>query len=569
MRRRRVAAPFVVAAPGGARIRARLRLGATDAQVLRLVGEHLGSLAGLDLAVRCRLGLGGAQGGGDQRAERKRALTAAASSRWAGAITRCANDQWRRGRRNLLDARDGLRHACRTIRSRLAVPAGGRVGRVRGYGSRLERFQKQSRLQRLEARLAKVEERIVTGRVSVCRGGRRLAKLRHALDRDDVGLTEAAWRTRWQAERWFLTADGEAGKSWGNETIRIHPDEGWLELRLPTPLGYLSNTRGRAPTYRLGCPVTFSYRAAEWAAQAASGAVAYTIWLDPGRGRWYLDASWRLPPRPMPALEVLRQHPAVAVDLNAGHLAGWVLNPAGNPLGPPHTIGLDLDGQPAGTRDGRLRAAVATVVGLAKAADAGSIVVEDLDFADARHTGRETMGRGKRGRRFRRTVAGIPTRAFRDLLVGMAANAGLWVVAVDPAYTSVWGGRYWQAPLNEQTKVPVMVSRHHAAAVVIGRRGLGYRARRRGRCAQIRPEDRIWRAADSAGQPGAPDVPGGAPGVVPRPAAQGPGGPGGQRAGPPPAAHKTRPPEPDTTSDQVAQDRSVPPEDAGYHPLPP
>jgi hypothetical protein len=35
------------------------------------------------------------------------------------------------------------------------------------------------------------------------------------------------------------------------------------------------------------------------------------------------------------------------------------------------------------------------------------VVVENLDFADARATGRETLGRGTRGKRLRRTIAGI------------------------------------------------------------------------------------------------------------------------------------------------------------------
>jgi hypothetical protein len=561
---RRLGGPFVAAPPTGARIRTRLRVSAADERALWAVGTHLGGLADQDLAVRCRLGAGD-----DQRTSRKRALTAASSSRWAGAITRTSNDQWQRARRNLLDSQAGLRRASRTIRSRLAVPVGSRQGRVSGYASGAERFQKQGRLQRLEARLGRVEQRLAGGRVAVCRGGRRLARLRHATDRGQghVLLTPAQWRARWQGARLFLTADGEAGKRWGNETIRVHPDEGWLELRLPTPLAHLSNTPGRAPTYRLSCPVTFGYRADQWAAQATSGAVAYTIWLDPVRERWYLDASWRLAARPVPSPKELRQRRVFAVDLNAGHLAGWMLDPTGNPLGPPHTILLDLEGQPASTRDGRLRAAVAEVVHLAKAADCRCLVVEDLDFADARQIGRETLGRGRRGKRFRRVVAGMPTRKFRDLLVGMAANAELWVVAVDPAWTSVWGGRYWQAPLVEQTKVSVAVSRHHAAAVVIGRRGLGYRARRRGGCAWRRPEDRQQRAADSAGQAttlGAVDA---APRVVPGPTAQGPEGPGGQRAGP--AAHKTRLPERDAVGDQAVQHRSVPPEAAGYHPLPP
>ena len=106
---RRLAAPFVVAPPTGARIRTRLRPTVADERVLCMVGEHLGRLAGYDLAVRCRLGVGD-----DQRTDRKRTLTAAASSRWAGAITRTSNDQWQRAQRNLLDVRVGLRRACRT-----------------------------------------------------------------------------------------------------------------------------------------------------------------------------------------------------------------------------------------------------------------------------------------------------------------------------------------------------------------------------------------------------------------------------------------------------------------------
>ncbi len=53
---RGVAAPFVVAPPGGARIRTRLRPSAWDAAVVQAIGAQLGCLASQDLAARCRLG---------------------------------------------------------------------------------------------------------------------------------------------------------------------------------------------------------------------------------------------------------------------------------------------------------------------------------------------------------------------------------------------------------------------------------------------------------------------------------------------------------------------------------
>src|SRR6266545_1564169 len=199
---RSISKPFVVIPPTGARIRTRLRPTAADQAVMWAVGEHLGHLAGADVARRCRLGRRG-----EQRTARKRALTSQSSSRWAGSITRTSNDQWQQALANLTDRRVGLRRAVRTICSRLAVPAGQRHGRVRGYATRAERFAKQGRLQRLQAELAEVEGGLTLGRVSICRGGRRLAKQRHALK--EAKLTKEQWQARWRAERLFLVADGE------------------------------------------------------------------------------------------------------------------------------------------------------------------------------------------------------------------------------------------------------------------------------------------------------------------------------------------------------------------------
>jgi hypothetical protein len=527
---RSISPSFVVALPTGTRVRTRLRLSAADEGVLGQVGEHLGSLAGGDLAARCRLGRGP-----DGRAGRKRTLTAASSSRWAGAITRTSNDQWTRAYKNLLTERASLRWAIRRIRARLQVPVGGKAGRVRGYATVAERWAKQRRRQVLTARLARVDARLAAGRVSVVRGGRRLAKTRQHLQA--AGLTLERWQQTWAAERLFLTADGEADKRWGNETIRWHPVKGWLELKLPAQLAHLANRpHGR---YRLSCPVAFTWRGEEVAAQAATGAVRYDITLDAARRRWHLHASWKVDPGPPPTVADAVADGLVAVDLNADHLACWTVDRHGNPVGRPVTIPLALDGLPAETRDGRLRTAITAILDLAGSLGVRAIAIEDLGFADARAEGRETLGRGRRGRRLRRTISGIPTGKFRDRLVQMAHNQGLWVVAGDPAYTSRWGGQYWQAPL-QQRHPRTTVTRHHAASVVIGRRALGYRARRR---AGILEGDRRITGSSNC-RPGRP-----APGSV-----HGPGPPGPR----PRTAHagQTGRGNRDRHRAQAAQDRS-------------
>jgi hypothetical protein len=448
---REIAGPFVVAPPAGVRVRARLRVSGTDAGVLREVGEYLGSLASGDLAARCAEGRLDAGQRARSRQVRKQELTAKSSSRWAGALTRTSEDAYQLAYRNLLAERRSLLARIQRIETRLVVTAGQRAGRVR-----------------------------------VCRGGKNLLRKRNSLAA--AGLTETQRRERWEASRLFLTADGEKDKTWGNETIRWNPDQNWLEIRLPTPLARLANRpSGR---YRLSCPVGFTYRGGDAAAQAATGAVRYDISFDPARGRWYLDASWKTPPAAPVTLARARQGSVVAVDVNAGHLAVAVLAPDGNPAGVPCTIGLPLAGLPSGTRDGRLRAAITSILAIAREHRASAVVIENLDFGDARHQGRERTGsrpsRGRRGRAFRHQVAGIPTARFRDRLTPMAGNAGMAVIAVDPAYTSRWGAQHWLAPMRQHH--PELTG-HHAAAFVAGRRGLGLRARRRASGNLPAPED--------------------------------------------------------------------------------
>lgn len=398
------------------------------------------------------------------------------SSRWAGSLTRASEDQYQLSRRCLHDERPGLRRAVRKVTARLKAPCGRREHGVRGYADQVERFQKQRHLRVLTARLAEVERRIEDGRPAVVVGGRRLAKVRHNLP--EAQLTEHEWRRRWDAARMFLTADGESGAPYGNYTITVDPADGSVTIVLPGSLRHLANApRGR---YRLSCTVGFHHRRQEWLDRvSAHRAVRYDIVCDPMRGRWYLDASWSTPASAPLTPEELTKAGArlLGVDFNADHLAACVIDAHGNPIGEPFTITTDLSG-PASQRDGRLRAAISQLIALVKRYGCVGIAIENFGFTEARQTGRETMGRGQRGKSFRRTVAGIPTARFRERLRGMAYHRDLVVVAVDPAYTSRWGAQHWQRPLQQQAHQST-VTRHHAASVAIGRRALGYGARRR------------------------------------------------------------------------------------------
>lgn len=287
-----------------------------DEEVLRLVGAYLGSLASMDLKTRCRDGL---EHSTESWAGRKRELTALSSSRWAGSITKASHDQWALARRCQLAHIQNLEAGVRTIEDRLSLPVGqkGTKKAPGGYRSPREWHAKSRRLRVLQDRLAAARADSEAGIVHVVRGGKRLARTRHHLD--EAGLTESAWRGRWEAERWFCQADGESGKRYGNETIRISPDDE-VSIKLPAPLAHLANApHGR---YVLACRVAFAHRGSEWADRVvANRAIAYRIHLDTGRDRWYLTASWQLPPTPTLPLEAALAHGVIGVDMNADHLA--------------------------------------------------------------------------------------------------------------------------------------------------------------------------------------------------------------------------------------------------------
>ncbi|WP_328621429.1 transposase [Streptomyces sp. NBC_00354] len=463
---RAIDAPFVALGPSGVAVRDRLKgLTAQDETVLRGVGEHLGVLASRDLKRWCAEGLEHCT---DTWAARKRALTAESSSRWAGSITKATHDQWALSRRCQLAHIQNLEAGVRTLTHRLSQPIGekGSKRAPGGYRSKGEWFHKSRRLHILEHRLDVARADRENGVVHIVRGGRRLLNNRHNLEA--AQLTEDEWRQRWEAERWFMAADGESGKRFGNETIRVTPG-GEVSVKLPAPLTHLANAKhGR---YVLTSRIAFAHRGQEWRDRIdGNRAVAYRIHYDVPRGRWYLTASWqRRVVQTMP-LETARDKGLIGVDTNADHFAAYRLDAHGNPTGEPRRFSYDLSGS-ADHRDAQIRHAITQVLHWAKRVGVAAIAIEDLDFQTEKT--REKHGRKKR---FRQLISGIPTGRLKARLVSMAAETGLAIVAVDPAYTSMWGDQHWRKPLATSRR---KMSRHDAAGIAIGRRALGHPIQRR------------------------------------------------------------------------------------------
>lgn len=512
-----------VAAPSGVAVTTRLRTTAGEDQVLDAVAAHLGRLRRADLAAVSRPEPVDSGLDADERRQvrrerlnaRKKALTGQSSARWANAIIAGNDDQYRLARDAQYRHIAGLRAAIATIEARLAAPTGDvltvserksrrKAKAAKGYATQAERCHKLRRLQRLRGELAATERDRAAGVVHVVEGGKRLAHTRHNLDA--AGLTEAQWRQRWDAARWRITANGSPDEPFGNLTITVSP-VGQVSIRLPKPLEHLANApRGR---FVLSGAAVFSHRGAQWMERITGGnSMSYTITCKSGRAGVYLTASWAIPALPYwagrddcdPGDDVHAAGPVVGVDLNDGHIAVRRLDAHGNPVGAAERIDIDLTGS-ASRRDAQVRHAITQLLHFTRRHGIAAIAVEDLNFADARTTGRETMGRGARGKRFRRTaISGIPTAVFRNHMAAMTTAAGIELLAVNPAYSSIWGGQHWQRPYPN-------VTRHQAAATVIGRRAQGFTARRRKGVTPQRPEDRPVRATNQTGPARAPQRP--------------------------------------------------------------
>ncbi|MFB6679844.1 hypothetical protein ACFCWG_47195, partial [Streptomyces sp. NPDC056390] len=145
-------------------------------------------------------------------------------------------------------------------------------------------------------------------------------------------------------------------------------------------------------------------------------------------------------------------------DTNADHFAAYRLDRHGNPVGDPRRFPYDLSGT-ADHRDAQIRHALTRLLHWTKQSGAQAIGIENLDFA-AEKT-REKHGCKKR---FRQLISGIPTGKLKARIVSMAAEHSIAIVAVDPAYTSMWGEKHWPKPLISKTR---SMTRHDAASVAM------------------------------------------------------------------------------------------------------
>jgi IS605 OrfB family transposase len=259
-----------------------------------------------------------------------------------------------------------------------------------------------------------------------CFGGRRL--LRQGRLRE--------WRRRRDSEALFC---GEAGRTGGNQVAQWSTD-GTLQLRLPDACSR------KCLVLR---DVTFS-REQQSLIEAAVDVRTPVTWRVKllQRGKVQLCVTVE---EPEPGVVSDSSAGSLGVDLNRDHVAVVRVSPRGRVAGAVRTV---LN---AGS-DAVWKVARAVV---SQAAEVGCpIVLENLDLRPKKAWLRSY------GKRFAEILSIFRSRQVRDAVEREARRGGIEVRYVDPAWSTELGCLKYRRRCR--------LGGHHAAALVIGRRGLGF-----------------------------------------------------------------------------------------------
>jgi len=294
----------------------------------------------------------------------------------------------------------------------------------------------------LKHKIADIEKRIKAEAPSICFGSRKLFRQQFSL-KDSGYSCHAEWLADWQttrSSRFYCL--GSKDESFGNQTCQLLPKG--LQLRLPNALS------GQFGTH-ITVPVVFPHGQEILSNALLSGQSISYLFVRKEKG-WYVHATTERVEVPV---VTNRKNGALGIDLNTDHIAVSRIDASGNPT-EAWNIPMLLFDKSKNQIEALLGDAVASVVQYAKD-NLIPIVIEDIDL---------DKKKGGRSSKTNRKVSMMAYSAFRQLIGSTAFRAGVEVIGINPAYTSVIG----LAKFGSGYKL----TPHEAAAVAIARRGLGF-----------------------------------------------------------------------------------------------
>lgn len=343
---------------------------------------------------------------------------------------------------------DGIEAGIRERRPELIVDLERRIAsatrKQRKTDSPFVAHQVARRIARLKDRLQRLNADRQAGMARICFGSKRLFRAQRALQANGYA-DHVAWRSAWQHARssqfLVLGSKDETGGCQG--CVAVHQGAGVFGLRLRLP--------NRASEKYVVFAVRFAYGWERLVRALDLGqAISYRFLRD--------EKGWRV--FASSAVEASSYISdlgcgALGVDLNADHVAACVMKHDGNPV---ETFRLPLVtyGASSDRAEALIGECVKSLVQRAVSLRV-PIVLERLEFSK-----KKALLRAERGARYARMLSSFSYVCFRQMLCARAQDAGIEVIFVNPAYSSLIG-RHKFAPRYE-------ISTHAAAALVLARR---------------------------------------------------------------------------------------------------
>ena len=307
-------------------------------------------------------------------------------------------------------------------------------------------YQQQRGINILNDRMTTLKQ----GNPSFCFGGKPLLRERHTLHSD---IEIADWQRRWHDARHdeFVLV-GSSDESYGNQNCQLVPqvDDGFIaHLRVPPALEQQFGTH-------IQCPLSLRYCQDDVLATITHGNAPLSYRFKRKNGIWYVYITFRV----QPVEKVTwRKQGALGVDVNADHLALTLITGDGNFKGK-WTVPLPLRGKTTDQRNDIIGHAIKRCTDLSLYHGV-PIIIESLDF---------TKKKAALDKAFPEQARMLSALAYGKIKQGFdsrCAKYGIELIKINPMYTSQLGELKYQGRYG--------LTRHHSAAMVIARRGLGFK----------------------------------------------------------------------------------------------
>lgn len=335
-------------------------------------------------------------------------------------------------------------------------------------------YQTPKDLSKAERRLKEIQYRLKANVPGICFGSRKLFKSQFHLKESGYSSKQEwlkAWREARNHQFFFV---GSKDETTGNQScvlsvtelqgpptsktlLGLEPNSSKVfnaRIRLPDAMVKEGSSKYVNVSFSLG----YGQREVLYALEQGI-ALSYRFHKNLSNKKWYVYISTNVPSAAIKTTS--KSYGVLGVDFNADHLAVTPTNHHGNLLKrQSFIVDLPLEGKSTQARENILSLALDKVVEFALD-NKMPIAAEELDFS-AKKSNIE-----RKSKKHRVMLSSLMYSKYQELLASKCAKAGVELIKVNPAYTSVIGRIKYALPYG--------LSVHLSASGVIARRAQGCR----------------------------------------------------------------------------------------------